>query len=94
MTAPKGSGALFPPTPSETPPKDLSHVRVGVPFESKVDARCGCGCGESTLGKTAAIVENTRSHKKRGYLETCVQARPELLARRDAGSSEEDFLSA
>jgi hypothetical protein len=66
---------------------------VGPPFPSTIDRPCGCGCGESTLGKVCAIVENTRSKKKRAYLEAHLQTRPGLLARRDTGS-EDDFLGA
>jgi hypothetical protein len=69
--------------------KDLSHIRVGPPFESKIKQRCGCGCGTETFGQRAAIVENTRTEKKRAYLETCLEQRPELLARRtQTGDSE------
>jgi hypothetical protein len=78
---------------SETRPTDLSHIRVGPPFDSKLDRPCGCGCGKTTGGKTAAIVENTRSKKKRAYLEACVQERPDLLARRDT-ADEGSFLAA
>jgi len=75
-----------------TKPKDLSHIRVGPPFVSKISQRCGCGCGKQTLGQTTAIVENTRTEKKRGYLEECLQLRPELLARRSE-AGDQGFLA-
>ena len=78
---------------SETPPKDLSHIRVGPPFTSKLARPCGCGCGKPTLGQPCAVVENTRTEKKRAYLEACVQIRPLLLARRES-ADEDSFLEA
>lgn len=71
--------------------RDLSHIRVGPPFTSKIDRPCGCGCNEKTGGKACGIVENSRSGKKRAYLEACLEKRPDLLARRDA-ETEGDFL--
>lgn len=73
--------------------RDLTHIRVGPPFASKLDRPCGCGCGATTKDKQAAIVENTRSGKKRAFLEACLQKpeRAALLARRE--DTEDSFLA-
>ena len=92
VTAKATPGAEAPASDETPTPKDLSHIRVGPPFESKIDQRCGCGCLQPTLGKTTAIVENTRTKKKRGYLEECLALRPELLERREQ-SGESGFLA-
>jgi len=92
VTAKAGTGAKAPPEPVR--PKDLSHIRVGPPFDSKIDAKCPL-CEGSTLGKKVAIVENTRTRGKRAAHEDCIQ-RPEnadLLARRSNAGTFSDFLA-
>lgn len=83
VTAPTKTGAKASHDAGETGPNDLAHIRVGPPFTGKQNSRCAI-CGETTKDKTCAIVENTRSEKRKAVHEECLKTKPELLARRDA----------
>lgn len=80
----KAVGGAKAPIEGETPPKDYAHIRVGPAFESKVAGRC-IACQGPTRGTQCAMVENTKTEKKRAIHEECLQQQPDLLARRDSG---------
>lgn len=83
MPAKAGSTLQDVPEPlrSNAPERDLSHIRVGPQFLSKVDGACP-ECGESTLERTCVIIENGLTKKKLAmHSPVCLDRHPELKAR-------------
>jgi len=74
-------------------PSDLSHVRVGPPFEARFSKPC-IACHEVVKkGSQAAMVENTRTGKKATIHEECLMEDAGLLARRETAADLETFLA-
>jgi len=69
--------------PTAERPKDLSHIRVGPPFEAKRGGRCA-SCHDPVKGKEAHVVENTKTEAKKVICADCLAKDPELAARQDA----------
>lgn len=88
QSAAKAAGAT---TPSAD--RDLSHIRVGPPFSSKLSRPCADSCGQDTKGKECAIIENTRSGKRTAMLQSCLEKRPDLAALQTSNDID-SFLSA
>ncbi len=92
VTAPKSTGANAPATASETSPKDLSHIRVGPRFTARFAKACILCREDVAIGESAAIIENARTAKKQTVHEACLEARPDLMARRESETAE-SFLA-
>lgn len=93
MTA-KATSSGKPDSAKPVRPTDLGHIRVSPPFKAKFARPCLICRQEVERGTEAALVENTRSHKKATAHEECVLEDAALLARRESAADLDGFLSA